>query len=78
MQSKIKKIISLSALVFVMGFIGAFLGKSLEKTKLGAKIEKTLGIKHEARRVETAQGVDCVQQEEKDNSALFVGCNGFF
>lgn len=64
--------------MFLMGFVGTFLGKSLEKTKLGAKIEKTLGIEPEVKKIQTSQGPDCMVQEDNDDSVLFVGCNGFF
>ena len=77
MKAKIKKIASLSALVFVVGFVGAFLGKSFEKSKAGRTLEKKLGLDNEEKN-QTAQGNACVQQKDKDNSALFVGCNGFF
>jgi hypothetical protein len=78
MKTKIKKILSLSALVFLVGFVGAFLGKSFEKTRLGQKLEKSLGIKTESKNVQTAQTGNCFEQQEKDNGTLFVGCNGFF
>lgn len=79
MKNRIKRIISFSALFFLIGFIGAFLGKSFEKTKVGQKLEKSLGIKNDERENQTAQGIDCIQQsEDKDDSQLFVGCNGFF
>ncbi len=79
MSKKIKNILSLSVLVFVVGFVGAFLGKSFEKTKLGQKLEKTFGIKSENKSVETAQATSCIEQaQEEDNSVMFVGCNGIF
>lgn len=78
MQKNIKKIASISALVFVVGFIGAFFGKSFRQTKLGRSIERKLGIEPQVRRIETATGQSCIQESEQDNSALFVGCNGFF
>ena len=72
----IKKISVFSAIVFIVGFLGAFLGKGFEKTKLGQKIEKKLGI--QTRGIDTLSVGSCMQQEDADNSALFVGCNGFF
>ncbi|EKD58322.1 MAG: hypothetical protein ACD_56C00148G0003 [uncultured bacterium] len=79
MPKKIKNILSLSALVFAIGFLGAFFGKSFEKTKLDQKLEKTLGIKSESKSIETAQVTTCIEQaQEEDNSVMFVGCNGIF
>jgi hypothetical protein len=79
MQKGIKKISLLSLLFLIVGFIGAFLGKSFERTMLGQKIEKKLGLKSfELKQIKTADGVNCVNQGEKSDDALFVGCNGFF
>jgi|GEM_PF-4944763 len=79
MKTNFKKIASLSSLIFVLGFVGAFLGKSFEKTKLGQKIDKGLGLNaDDAKRMQVATGSACVAQGEKDSDSLFVGCNGFF
>lgn len=74
------KLVLISITVFAVGFVGAFLGKNSEKTKLGKNLEKSLGLKQDVNTVsKTAVGNECqIQNQEEDNSALFVGCNGFF
>ena len=75
-----KKILSLASLFFVAGFLGAFFGNEIKNTKIAKNIKKDLGIKSDdSKSVMQVDGKSCLQQqEENDDSTLFVGCNGFF
>ena len=80
MRVKLQKIAIFSILFFTVGFLGGFLGKSFEKSKLGKKVEKKLGIIPETPiNKNLAQTNGCaVSEQNQDNSAMFIGCNGFF